>query len=144
MNATSQPAEASVLAKGPRQYLTFLLEDRVYGVPLADVAEISPNRELNRMPHMPKGVEGLLDLRGTMLPVMSLRARLDLPPLPAEKARSILVLNHGGQLMGLLVDQVSSVLTSSSEAHVAAGPLLAGRSGAWVSGFLLEGDQIIV
>ena len=95
-------------AEGARQYLAFALGDRSYAVPLVQIAEISPNRTLNHMPHMPKGVEGLLDLRGTMVPVLNLRCRLGLPPLNAEASENILVVQLGGQPLGLLVDRVQS------------------------------------
>jgi len=129
---------------GSRQYLTFSLEDRTYGVPLTQVAEISPNRELNRMPHMPKGVEGLLDLRGTVIPVVNLRVRLGLPAIEATESNNILILTLAGNLVGVLVDQVDSVVTASAEQHAPAGPILAGKDGAWVSGFLLQGERVTV
>jgi purine-binding chemotaxis protein CheW len=127
-----------------QQYITFSLEDRIYGVPLTQVAEISPNRPLNRMPHMPKGVEGLLDLRGTVIPVVNLRVRLGLPAIEASDANNILILTLAGILVGVLVDKVDSVVTASAEEHAPAGPILAGKDGAWVSGFLLQGDRVTV
>ncbi len=129
---------------GTRQYLTFTLEDRTYGVPLPQVAEISPYRELNRMPHMPKGVEGLLDLRGSVIPVVNLRVRLGLPPLEASSANNILILTLAGTLIGVLVDHVDSVVTASAEQHAPAGPILAGKDGTWVSGFLLQDERVTV
>jgi len=127
---------------GSRQYLTFTLEDRTYGVPLTQVAEISPYRELNRMPHMPKGVEGLLDLRGSVVPVVNLRVRLGMPALEASSAHNILILTLAGNLIGVLVDHVDSVVTASADQHAPAGPILAGKDGAWVSGFLLQGERL--
>lgn len=127
-----------------QQYITFSLEDRIYGVPLTQVAEISPNRPLNRMPHMPKGVEGLLDLRGTVIPVVNLRVRLGLPAIEASDSNNILILTLAGILVGVLVDKVDSVVTASAEQHAPAGPILAGKDGAWVSGFLLQGDRVTV
>jgi purine-binding chemotaxis protein CheW len=131
-------------AEGARQYLAFALAERSYAVPLVQIAEISPNRTLNHMPHMPKGVEGLLDLRGTMVPVLNLRCRLGLPPLDAEASENILVVQLGGQPLGLLVDRVQSVVTAAPEAHVPASPLLAGKEGALVTGFLVLPERVVV
>ena len=139
----SHPGEKTH-GEGARQYLTFTLEELTYGVPLLQVAEISPNRELNRMPHMPKGVEGLLDLRGTVIPVVNLRTRLGFTALEAAKADNILILTLSGNLIGILVDQVESVVTATPEEHAPAGPILAGRDGAWVSGFLVQGEKVTV
>jgi len=141
--ALRQPGGA-VHGENARQYLTFTLEDRAYGVPLLQVAEISPNRDLNRMPHMPKGVEGLLDIRGTVIPVVNLRTRLGFTTLEAAEAGNILILAMAGNLIGVLVDEVRSVVTATPEEHAPAGPILAGKDGAWVSGFLVQGDQVTV
>ena len=59
-----------------RQFLGFHLAGQLFGVPLAQVAEITPFKTLNQIPHMPKSVEGLLDLRGQVIPVISLRTRM--------------------------------------------------------------------
>lgn len=131
-------------AEGARQYLTFALEHHHYAVPLEQVVEISPNRPLNRMPHMPKGVEGLLDLRGSVLPVVNLRSRLGLPPQDPALAENILILSVEGTPVGMLVDKVDSVLTAQPEQHARASALLAGPDGCWVSGFLLLGERVVV
>jgi len=141
---TMAPHEGERERSASQQYITFSLEDRVYGVPLTQVAEISPNRPLNRMPHMPKGVEGLLDLRGTVIPVVNLRVRLGLPAIEASDSNNILILTLAGILVGVLVDKVDSVVTASAEQHAPAGPILAGKDGAWVSGFLLQDDRVTV
>ena len=141
--ATSRPANLGEREHvGTQQYLTFTLEDRTYGVPLPQVAEISPYRELNRMPHMPKGVEGLLDLRGSVVPVVNLRVRLGFSALAASSDNNILILTLAGTLIGILVDQVDSVVTAREDQHAPSGPLLAGKDGAWVSGFLLLDDRV--
>jgi purine-binding chemotaxis protein CheW len=123
--------------------MTFHLDGRTYGLPLRFVAEISPWRELNRMPHMPKAVEGLLDLRGRVIPVVNLRVRMGLPPLEEGKRGSILVLDLAGTPSALLVDSVDAVLSVEEEHLVPASPLLAGIEGAWVEGFIVEGERVV-
>lgn len=126
-----------------RQYLTFLLDGRVYGVPLEEVAEITPNLPLNRIPHLPKGVEGVLDLRGALLPVLNLRTRLGLPTEGAPEPTNILIVGQDGNRIGLLVDSVQSVHSARLEDHTPASPLLEGTDGAWAKAFLLVGREII-
>ena len=58
---------AADAATAPRQYLSFQLDGHIYAVPLAQVAEITPLKELNRIPHMPKCVEGLLNHPGHIM-----------------------------------------------------------------------------
>ena len=126
------------------QYLSFHLAGQVYGVPLAQVAEITPFKELNQIPHMPKSVEGLLDLRGQVIPVISLRTRMGLESQGVGLSKNIIVLELGtASPVGVLVDAVDSVITANLDDLVPASPLLAGPEGAWVRGFILQGARII-
>jgi purine-binding chemotaxis protein CheW len=123
--------------------MTFFLNGRHYGLPLRHVAEITPLRELNKLPHMPKAVEGILELRGRVVPVVNLRVRMALPPLEETKQGTILVLDLAGTATGLLVDAVDAVLSVPEQDLVPASPLLAGLDGAWVEGFIVQGDKVV-
>jgi purine-binding chemotaxis protein CheW len=123
--------------------MTFFLNDRAYGLRLRHVAEITPFQSLNKLPHMPLSVEGILDLRGRVIPVVNLRVRMSMPPLDASKTGTILVLDLAGTATGLLVDAVDAVVSISEEDIVPASPLLAGLDGAWVEGFIVRGEQVI-
>ena len=128
----------------PRQFLSFKLDGHVYAVPLAQVAEITPLLELNRIPHMPKSVEGLLDHRGQVLPVINLRKRMNLGEQDSSLSRNIVVLDlGGGSPVGILVDTVDAVITAATEQLVPASLLLTGPEGAWVSNFILLEERII-
>lgn len=141
--ALSAGAGEAVHGRGLVQYLSFALDGRPYAVPLVRVAEITPVCELRKIPHMPRAVEGLMDLRGSVFPVLNLRARLHLKgqPVPPD---NIVIMEQGGSRMGVLVDRVLSVLTVSPEQHVPASPLLAGVEGALTEGFVLVDGQVVV
>ena len=130
--------------ESPHQYLTFKLNKRTYAIPLAQIAEITNNLDLNHMPHMPKGVEGLLNLRGNVLPVINLRTRMGLPFIENSAFENILILDIDDHHTGVLVDQVESVITASRDQLTPASPLLSGAEGAWTSGFVLLQDQVVV
>ncbi|BDU70124.1 hypothetical protein GETHOR_22250 [Geothrix oryzae] len=147
LGAAPSPPEARAHASGhetaQQRFMTFFLNDRAYGLPLNHVAEICPFRELNKLPHMPRSVEGILDLRGRVVPVVNLRLRMSLPRLDASKVGTILVLDLEGQPTGLLVDAVDAVVSVPAEDLVPASPLLAGLDGAWVSGFIVQGERVV-
>jgi purine-binding chemotaxis protein CheW len=125
------------------QLLSFHLAGHSYAVPLAEVAEITPTRELNQIPHMPKSVEGLLDLRGAVIPVINLRVRMGMERQAPGLSRNIIVLDTGeSSHVGLLVDHVESVIRTASDQIMPASALLAGPEGAWVVGFLLQPSGI--
>ncbi len=126
-----------------QRFMTFFLEGRSYGLPLQHVAEITPSRALNKLPHMPRTVAGILDLRGLVVPVVNLRERMALPPMEADKVGTILVLDLAGAPTGLLVDAVDAVLSVPEGDLVPASPILAGLEGAWVQGFIVQGERVI-
>ncbi|MFN7958413.1 MAG: chemotaxis protein CheW [Holophagaceae bacterium] len=146
MNLGSAPApEARAHGREGLQhrFMTFFLNDRAYGLPLEHVAEITPFRELNKLPHMPRSVEGILDLRGRVVPVVNLRVRMSLPPLDPSKTGTILVLDLAGTATGLLVDAVDAVVSIPDSDLVPASPLLAGLDGAWCEGFIVQGERVV-
>jgi len=126
------------------QYMSFLINNRSYAISLSNVAEITPYRELNQMPHTPKCVEGLLDLRGHVLPVVSLRTKMGLPKKENRESDNILILTHDDARIGVLVDQVESVITASEEDQVSVNPLLEGQEGTWVREILLLNGKVIL
>lgn len=143
MSTHPEAAPRAGAEAAPSRHLTFRLDGRVYAIPLGQVAEICPPRALNRLPHLPRAVEGMLELRGRLVPVMNLRERMSLPPAPEGSEGTILVLELAGSATGLRVDAVEGVLVVPEDARVPASPLLAGLGGAWAEGFILQGDQVI-
>ncbi len=145
--APTPQSEARARAEGresvQHRFMTFFLNERAYGIPLRHVAEITPFRELNKLPHMPKAVEGILDLRGRVVPVVNLRLRMSLPALDESRVGTILVLDLAGTATGLLVDAVDAVLSVPESDLIPASPLLAGLDGAWVEGFIVQGERVI-
>lgn len=142
---TGVPGDLELEAGAAReeQYLSFHLAGHTYAVPLANVAEITPHRELNQIPHMPRSVEGLLDLRGQSIPVINLRLRMGMEALASEQSLNIIVLDMGSSSnVGLLVDRVESVVNAGQGKMVPASALLAGPDGAWVQGFIVQDERI--
>jgi purine-binding chemotaxis protein CheW len=88
--------------------------DRVYGCDIEAVREIIPYRRATRLPGAPRYVQGLINLRGTIVTVLDLGARLD-----AERALvregSIILATHGARVVGVAVDEVMDVQTIAEE-----------------------------
>lgn len=94
-----------------RQFVSFMLDGDAFGVPLTDVQEIIRMPDLVKVPLAPGALLGLANLRGTVLPVASLRRAFALDERPADEAMRVVVVNRG-VTMGVVVDRVSSVLTA--------------------------------
>ncbi len=91
------------------QAVTFTLAEETYGAPIAQIQEIVAWATPIRIPHAPEWVEGLIDLRGTLVPVIDLRKRFGLAPSSPSPTRCVIVAQVAGQVIGLLVDAVKEV-----------------------------------
>jgi purine-binding chemotaxis protein CheW len=81
-----------------------------YGVPIVQVQEIVRVGHITRVPNSPPYMEGVINLRGRVLPVLNLRKRLGLPGKELTKASRVVVSEVGQKVIGLLVDSVLHVL----------------------------------
>ena len=97
------------------QYLTFKLVDQDYGIEILKVQEIKGWSQVTPLPNSPKYIKGVLNLRGTIVPVIDLRLRFNLEEAEYDSFTVIVVVNVGGRLAGLVVDSVSDVINLKSE-----------------------------
>jgi len=98
-------------SKQTQQFLTFLLEDQEYGLEIFKIREIRGYAPITPIPNVPPHVRGVMNLRGTVLPVIDLRLKFHLPPVEYNKFTVIVIATVGEKIVGLLVDAVSDVLT---------------------------------
>ena len=106
------------------QVATFKLGAEEYAVNVAQVQEIVRLSTLTRVPHAPPYVEGVVNLRGRIVPVVDLARRFELPPRERTKATRVIIAAVGGRTVGMLVDAVTEVLRLPDEAVDAAPQLL--------------------
>jgi len=97
------------------QLVSFHLDNEEFGLEILKVQEIIRIQELTRVPNSPDFVEGVLNLRGKVIPVVSLRKRFGLEPHDYDKDTRIVVTEVGGAIVGFVVDSVSEVLRISPE-----------------------------
>jgi purine-binding chemotaxis protein CheW len=98
------------------QFLTFLLDEQEYGLELFKIQEIRGYAPVTPIPNVPAHVRGVMNLRGTVLPVIDLRMKFRLPPIEYSKFTVIVIAMVAGKMVGLLVDAVSDVLHVTREA----------------------------
>ncbi|HEX7978916.1 MAG TPA: chemotaxis protein CheW [Gemmatimonadaceae bacterium] len=96
--------------------LLFRVAGKVYGCDIDAVREIIPYRRATRLPGAPSFVQGLINLRGTIVTVLDLGTRID-PARPVVRDGSIILATHGSRVVGIAVDEVMDVQAISEE-HV--------------------------
>lgn len=94
----------------PLELLTFQIAQQEYALDIMSVREIRGWTKTTPLPHAPHHIKGVINLRGTVLPVMDLSQRLGMPPREHSERNVIIVVSHEGAMSGLLVDAVSDIV----------------------------------
>ena len=116
------------------QLVVFELNGEAYGVNVAQVQSIIPMQEIVTVPGAPSFVEGVVNLRGAIIPVVDLRSRFKLS-LPANGHKSVIVIMELDELqIGLVVDKVTEVTKIAETAIEPPSPLLASVDTAYLRG----------
>ncbi len=126
------------------QYLTFRLGDEEYGIEILKVQEIKGYAPVTPVPNTPSYVKGVMDLRGTVIPVVDLRAKLAMSEAAYNQFTVIVVVTVGPKGMGLIVDAVSDVLnipTSDVQATPEFGAAVDAR---FINGLAKAGEKLVV
>jgi purine-binding chemotaxis protein CheW len=92
------------------QLVSFKIGDEEFGVDILKVQEINRMIDVTRVPNAPDYVDGVINLRGKVIPVIDLRSRLGIPRIEHDKNTRIIVVELSGKIVGFVVDAVSEVL----------------------------------
>lgn len=110
-----------------QQYITFQIGEQVLGIDIMAVREIRAWSPTTALPHVANYVRGVVNLRGTVLPVMDLRARLGWGATDPSARHVIMVVRVNEQLQGLIVDAVNDIVTIDEDS-LQVPPDLSGNS----------------
>ncbi len=134
--ASAPSIEAATNRSDEALFLVFRLGDDEFGLPIGVVDEVAQvPQQITRLPKTPDFLEGVVNLRGDVLPVIDQRRRFDMPPLAKGDGRRLIVVRTERHRAGLIVDSVSEVLRSHAEA-IEPAPDLAGETTRLVHGVL--------
>jgi len=97
------------------QVVGFYIGTDEYALNIAKVREIQAMTDIRKMPKAPSFVEGVINLRGHIVPIIDLRKRFDLPPVSELHQSKILIVEFNRNLVGMIVDNVSEVIRLFSD-----------------------------
>jgi purine-binding chemotaxis protein CheW len=109
-NENTVQHDASIGSGELLQLVSFQVGDEEFGLDILRVQEIIRIQPLTRVPNLPDYIDGVINLRGKVIPVIGLRKRLGLDKQSADKRTRIVVVDVHGQVLGFVVDSVSEVL----------------------------------
>ena len=126
------------------QIVVFALGDERYGLEIAAVYEIIRPQPITAVPQAPPSVEGVINLRGRIIPVVDLRDRFGMTEGDLTKASRIVVCEAAGTRVGLVVDGVSEVLMIAADAIEPTPEVAAGVDAAYLRGIAKLGERLII
>ncbi|HZY98013.1 MAG TPA: chemotaxis protein CheW [Candidatus Baltobacteraceae bacterium] len=126
------------------QVVSFRLGGEEYGVDIAQVQEIIRMVEITHVPRAPRFMEGVINLRGQLIPIIDLRTRFGMTRIDPTKGTRIVVTEIGSKRVGIVVDSVSEVLNIPTENVEDAPEMVAGVGTEYIQGVGKLGERLII
>ncbi len=141
MKATMQN---SAVSEEVLQFVTFNLNNEQYAVDILNVQEINRITEITKVPNAPAYVEGVINLRGKVIPVINLRKKFCLDEKTKDDMSRIIIMEINGITNGLIVDSVSEVLRVPSSIIEPTPPMSSDMSSKFIKGIAKMEDRLII
>ena len=97
------------------QYIKIRLSDEFFGIDIKYVDNIVRMQHITRVPKAPEYIKGVINLRGEVIPVFSLRLKMGIEEIEETKSFRIIILKYEGESVGIIVDEVREVANVSSD-----------------------------
>lgn len=133
---------SSVGSENTSQFLTFAVNNQDFGIEILRVQEIKNFSRVTPIPNMPECIKGVMNLRGTVVPIVDLRKKFNMPSAEYDQFTVIIVVNVSGRVMGLVVDAVSDVLDIRPDA-IEGPPNLGEVDTSFIMGLAKSDEQIV-
>jgi len=126
------------------QLVLFKMSGSEFGVEIHQVREINRVGEITKVPKAPVFLEGVMNLRGRIVPVVDLKKRFKLPPVALTTQSRIIIIEVGDQFIGLLVDRVTEVLKVVPTAVSPPPEMILTIAGEYLSGLVEVKDRLVI
>jgi len=127
-----------------KQFVVFQLSKETYGVDISKVWEIITMQPITQVPHTAEFIEGIINLRGRVIPVIDLRKRFNLPEDEFTRSTRIVVIEISGNTLGMIVDGVSEVLRIPSDIVEPPPPAITNIDADYLQGVAKLEDRLII
>ncbi|MEG0396068.1 MAG: chemotaxis protein CheW [Oscillospiraceae bacterium] len=126
------------------KYLTFVTENQLFGIPIADVVQIVGVQDITQIPEFPSYAKGIINLRGSIIPVIDVRLRFSKPERVYDERTCIIVTLINDTSVGFIVDEVDAVTDIATE-NVSQPPKIAGEvQNTYVTGIAKHEGRVIL
>ena len=140
---TSAPAQAHQMGMA-QEYLTFTLGSEEYGVDILKVQEIRGYEKPTAIAHAPEFIKGVVNLRGTIVPIVDLRIKFKLGEVKYDQFTVVIILNVAGRVVGVVVDGVSDVVGLTPEQMRAAPDFSSSFDTQYITGLGTVDERMLI
>ena len=126
------------------QLVTFNIAEEEFGVDILSVQEIIRLMQITTVPRAPTCIEGVINLRGKVIPVIDMRKRFNLPAINRDSRTRIIVMEFGSKIVGFLVDAVSEVLRIPARTVEPAPAVVSGVGSEYIRGVGKLDDRLLI
>ena len=130
------------------QLVTFQLGAEKYGIDIMDVKEIFSYQDVRPIPNAPSYVEGIFNLRGTIIPIINLHRRFNIRKVEMSEEEELLsgfvIINTGDMLLGIIIDKVLRVVSILSNQIQPPPQMISGIGAEYISGVSNQEDGYLI
>lgn len=127
-----------------KQYVVFMLGKEKYCADIANVGSITEFDDITKVPNTPSYIEGVINLRGDVIPVVSLKKRFNVKEAVESQDARIIIMTYDGKNIGFLVDDASQVIRIDDENIEPTPAIIAGEDRKYISGIGKVDGTIVV
>lgn len=128
-----------------RKIVSFKLKDEEFAFDIMKIIEVIKIKEITEVPTAPSFVEGIINLRGKIIPIIDLRKRFNLESKERTKENRIIIIEYQQkQFVGIIVDEVHKVINVKKEEILPPPSTLISAGGKYIDSIIKIGDRIIV
>ena len=125
------------------QLVTFRLANEEYGLPITKVREINRLVPVTKLPQTPAFMEGIINLRGRIIPVIDLRKRFEMSVAAHDEDTRIIIVDISGEIVGVIVDAVTEVVRLNT-ANIEPSPATVAVESQYIEGVGKIDDRLII
>lgn len=128
-----------------KKYVVFKLGDEEFGIDIMKVKEVTESKQTVKVPDCPDFVEGIINLRGDVTPIINLKKKFSLPvDNDDSNNHRVIVLNLQDKLVGFIVDDASQVISVDDSQIVAPPEIVSGIEKAYIDGIGKIGEKMVI
>lgn len=132
------------IAADTLQLVVFHLADELYGLEISDVREIITVPAITPIPRAPSFIEGVINLRGRVVPLIDLRACFGMPRAERNRSTRVIVASVGADTVGMVADAVSQVIAVARSEVTPPDPAVVDARTAYIRGIVRVEDKIVI